>query len=52
MIGSVAAIAGGAAPGGGLAQNLLLGAGLIATIAVTTLVTRLARKALKEVTDA
>ena len=52
VLGSVAAIAGGAAPNGGLAQNVLLGVGLIATIAVTTLVTRLAQRALKEATEA
>jgi uncharacterized membrane protein YdjX (TVP38/TMEM64 family) len=47
VIGSVAAIAGGESAGGGTAQNVLLVVGLVATIAVTTIVTRIARRALK-----
>ena len=48
VIGSVAAIAAGESAGGGTAQNVLLVVGLIATIAVTTIVTRIARRALNQ----
>ncbi len=48
VIGDVAALAAGATPDGGLAQQILTGVGLVATIAVTTVVTRVARRALAE----
>ncbi len=50
LIGDVAAVAGGATVERGLAYYGVLVLGLIATIAVTTIVTRTARRALKEVT--
>jgi uncharacterized membrane protein YdjX (TVP38/TMEM64 family) len=51
LVGDVAAVASGAAPARGLGYYLVLALGLLATIAVTTVVTRTARRALKEVTD-
>jgi uncharacterized membrane protein YdjX (TVP38/TMEM64 family) len=48
--GDVAAAAGGAAPEGDVFRTALLGVGLVATIVVTTIVTRIARKALAEAT--
>ena len=51
LLGDVAALAGGAAPPKGPAYYAVLGLGLAATIVVTTIVTRTARRALKEVTD-
>lgn len=50
IIGDVAAVAGGAAPERGLGSWLLAGVGLIATLVVTILVTRIARRALAEAT--
>ena len=47
--GDLAALAGGARPSGGLAGTALLGLGLVATIAVTVLITRAARRALTHV---
>ncbi len=51
LLGDVAALAGGAAPPKGVAYYAVLGLGLAATIVVTTIVTRTARRALKEATD-
>jgi uncharacterized membrane protein YdjX (TVP38/TMEM64 family) len=50
VAGDVAAAAGGAAPARGPAGYALLGVGLLATIVVTTLITRIARRALREAT--
>lgn len=50
--GSLAALAGGAQTEKGPGSWILLGAGLLATIAVTTYVTRLAGKALRQEIDA
>ncbi len=50
LIGDVAVLAGGATVERGLGYYVVLVLGLIATIAVTTIVTRTARRALKEVT--
>jgi uncharacterized membrane protein YdjX (TVP38/TMEM64 family) len=50
VAGDVAAAAGGAAPARGPAEVALLGVGLLATVVVTTLVTRIARRALREAT--
>ncbi len=51
-LGSLAAVAGGAAPEKGLGDWLLLGVGLAATVAVTVIVARIAKRALaEEVTD-
>jgi uncharacterized membrane protein YdjX (TVP38/TMEM64 family) len=50
LAGEVAALAGGAAPSKGAAAYTVWGIGLLATIAVTAFVTRLARRALSEVT--
>ena len=47
-LGSLAAVAGGAAPERGTGDWVLLGVGLAATIAVTMFVTRIARRALNE----
>jgi uncharacterized membrane protein YdjX (TVP38/TMEM64 family) len=49
LAGDVAALAGGAAPPRGGEYYVVLGLGLLATLAVTTVVTRLARNALKGV---
>jgi len=46
VIGSVAEIASGTAPEAGVERYVLLGVGLVATIAVTAIVTRIARRAL------
>lgn len=51
LAGNVAAVAGGARMEGGPAQNALLGVGLAATIGVTILVTRIARRALAQATS-
>ena len=51
LLGDVAALAGGAAPPKGPVYYAVLGLGLAATIVVTAIVTRTARRALKEVTD-
>jgi uncharacterized membrane protein YdjX (TVP38/TMEM64 family) len=51
-VGDVAALAGGATPERGGSYFALLGAGLLATAAVTVLVTRIARRALAEATSA
>lgn len=48
--GEVAALASGARPAKGPADYALFGVGLLATLIVTTIVTRIARKALKEAT--
>ncbi|RMF21896.1 MAG: TVP38/TMEM64 family protein [Deltaproteobacteria bacterium] len=50
LAGDVAAAASGAAPPRGAGYYAVLIAGLLATVAVTTIVTRMARKALAEVT--
>lgn len=52
LAGDVAAAAGGAAPPRGAAYWATLGVGLAATVAVTVMVTRMARTALKGVADA
>ena len=52
VAGDVAAVAGGAATERGAAENALLAVGLVATVIVTTLVTRIARRALAEATAA
>jgi uncharacterized membrane protein YdjX (TVP38/TMEM64 family) len=51
VIGEVALLAGGGALPKGAGYYALLGIGLAATIAVTALLTRIARRALREVTD-
>lgn len=51
-IGDVAALATGAAPEKGGAHYAVLGLGLVATLVVTVFVTRIARRALQEATDA
>ena len=48
LIGDVAALASGAVPDRGASYYVFLGIGLAATIAVTALVTRIARRALRE----
>lgn len=48
LAGDVAALASGAAPVRGAGYYAVLGLGLVATVAVTALVTRIARKALRE----
>ena len=50
LAGDVAALAGGAAPEKGAGYYAVLILGLVATVVVTTLVTRTARRALKEAT--
>lgn len=50
-IGSIAQLAAGARPSGGTAGTLLMALGLVVTIAVTLLVTRIARGALQRATD-
>ncbi len=50
LVGDVAALAGGAAPERGIADYGMLLLGLVATIVVTTIVTRTAQKALREAT--
>jgi uncharacterized membrane protein YdjX (TVP38/TMEM64 family) len=50
LAGDLAALAGGAARGKGWVDSVLLAVGLIATVAVTTIVARLARRALQEAT--
>lgn len=52
LAGDVAALAGGAAPERGLEYYAVLGLGLVATVVVTTIVTRTARRALAEATGA
>jgi len=51
LAGDVAALAGGAAPEKGAGYYAVLIVGLVATVVVTTIVTRTARKALQEVTE-
>jgi uncharacterized membrane protein YdjX (TVP38/TMEM64 family) len=51
LAGSVAAAAGGATTDKGTGYWVLLGLGLVATVAVTTVVTKIARRALKEDTQ-
>jgi uncharacterized membrane protein YdjX (TVP38/TMEM64 family) len=51
LVGDVAALASGVAPPRGPGYYALLGLGLVATIVVTAIVTRAARRALREVTD-
>jgi uncharacterized membrane protein YdjX (TVP38/TMEM64 family) len=48
VIGNLAALSGGTTPEGGIGRWILIGVGLAATIAVTTIVTRIARRALDE----
>ncbi len=50
LAGDVASLAGGAAVERGLAYYLVLGLGLAATLGVTTLVTRMARRSLSQIT--
>lgn len=50
LAGDVAALAGGAAPERGTGYYAVLALGLLATVAATTLVTRAARRALREAT--
>ncbi len=50
IIGDVAAVAGGAGPERGLENWLLVGVGLISTLVVTVIVTRIAQRALAEAT--
>jgi len=50
LAGDVAAVAGGAGPERGPAETALLVVGLLATLVVTTFVTRIARRALAEAT--
>jgi uncharacterized membrane protein YdjX (TVP38/TMEM64 family) len=50
-LGSLAAVAGGAQPNKGTADWVLLGVGLVATVLVTTVITRIAKKALSEVEE-
>jgi len=50
-LGDIAAIAAGNSPQRGIEQWISLAVGLLATIAVTAYITRLARRALKEATD-
>ncbi|UCE87632.1 MAG: TVP38/TMEM64 family protein, partial [Deltaproteobacteria bacterium] len=50
VVGDVAALAAGAAPEKGAADYAVLALGLVATILVTALVTRIARRALREAT--
>jgi uncharacterized membrane protein YdjX (TVP38/TMEM64 family) len=52
LIGDVAALAGGAAPDKDAAYYAVLGVGLVATVVVTALVTRVASRALKQATAA
>lgn len=52
VLGLAAQVAGGAAPERGLADFVVLGLGLAATLTVTIFVTRLARRTLAEATDA
>ncbi len=52
VAGDVAAVAGGAGGERGAAEYALLGVGLLATVIVTTIVTRIARRALDEATAA
>ena len=51
LVGDVAALAGGAAPPRGAGYYVVLGLGLVATVVVTTLITRTARRALQGATD-
>jgi uncharacterized membrane protein YdjX (TVP38/TMEM64 family) len=51
VLGDVASLAGGATVDKGTAYYLVLGLGLAATVVVTTIVTRIARRALDEATD-
>lgn len=50
-LGSLAEVAGGSQPDKGAADWVLLGVGLAATVLVTTIITRIARRALREVED-
>ena len=50
-LGDIAAIAAGTSPERGTEQWIFLAIGLLATLAVTAYITRLARRALKEATD-
>ena len=51
VLGDVAAAAGGAAPERDAAYYVLVALGLAATLAVTVIITRIARRALSEVVD-
>ena len=51
LAGDVAALAGGAAPERGAGYYAVLGIGLVATLLVTTVVTRTARRALRDLAD-
>jgi hypothetical protein len=51
ILGEVAVLTGGAAPERDTAYWITLAVGLVATLAVTTVVTRIAAKALKGVSD-
>ncbi len=50
-LGSLAEVAGGSQPDKGPADWILLGVGLAATVLVTTIITRIARRALREAED-
>ena len=52
VIGSLAEVTSGAQVEGGVERWIFLGVGLLATIAVTAIVTRIARRALREATGA
>lgn len=52
LAGDVAAVAGGVAPERGAGSWAVLALGLLATIAVTTVITRIARKALEDASNA
>jgi uncharacterized membrane protein YdjX (TVP38/TMEM64 family) len=52
VIGDVAALASGAAPPRDTSYYVFLGLGLVATVAVTTIVVRIAQRTLREATDA
>ncbi len=51
LAGDVAALAGGVAPERGVEYYVVFGLGLLATVVVTTLVTRTARRALRDIAD-
>jgi uncharacterized membrane protein YdjX (TVP38/TMEM64 family) len=51
LAGDVAALAGGAAPPRGPGYYAVLGLGLLATVAVTAIITRTARRALRGIND-
>jgi len=52
VVGDVAALAGGVAADHGIGYWIVVGAGFLATVAVAVLVTRTAKQAIQEITDA